>query len=103
MDWDPDETVCYLRTELHELLDDMKELKYSSVDEFARWMETTRDDEAYAQIQIKKPQRQKDSMSNLKTRLIEKSPLEDAGGVSRAGTTEGACPTAHLATESGRE
>ncbi len=74
MDSDPDETVCYLRTELYELLDNMKELKYSSscVDEFAKWMETTCDNEAHAQIQIQKLLRQKDRMSNLKTRLIEK-------------------------------
>jgi hypothetical protein len=51
----------------------MKKLKQSCVDEFARWMETTCDYEAHAQIQIKKLWRQKDSMSNLETRLIEKS------------------------------
>jgi hypothetical protein len=38
MDSDPDETVRDLRTELYELLDDLKELKYSCVDEFARFL-----------------------------------------------------------------
>ncbi len=33
MDSDPDETVLDLRTELYELLDDLKELKFSWVDE----------------------------------------------------------------------
>jgi hypothetical protein len=70
MDSDPDEIVRDLRTELYELLDDLKELKHSGVDEF---LETTRDDEAPAQIQIQTLRRQKDRMSNLKTRLIEKS------------------------------
>ncbi len=51
----------------------MKELKYSCVDEFARWIETTHDDEASAQIQIQTLLRHKDHLSNLKTRLIEKS------------------------------
>jgi hypothetical protein len=41
MDSDPDETVLDLRTELYELLDDLKELKFSGVDDFARWMETS--------------------------------------------------------------
>jgi hypothetical protein len=73
MDSDPDKTVRDLRTELYELLDDLKEIKYSGVDGFARFLETTRDDEALAQIQIQTLRRQKDRMSNLKTRLIEKS------------------------------
>ncbi len=72
MDLDPDESVRFLRTELYELLDDLKELKFSSVDEFSRFQGTTRDDRAPAQIQIQTLRRQKDSMSNLKTRLIEK-------------------------------
>ena len=71
MDSDPDETVLDLRTELYELLDDLKELKFSWVDDFARWMETMRG--APAQSQIQALRRQKDCMSNLKTRLIEKS------------------------------
>jgi hypothetical protein len=71
MDSDPDETVLDLRTELYELLDDLKELKFSGVDDFARWMETMRG--APAQSQIQKLRRQKDRMSNLKTRLIEYS------------------------------
>jgi hypothetical protein len=40
MDSDPDETVLDLRTELYELLNDLKELKFSGVDDFARWMES---------------------------------------------------------------
>ena len=51
MDLDPDESVRDLRTELYELLDDLKELKFSGVDEFARWMETTRDDGSAYQLQ----------------------------------------------------
>jgi hypothetical protein len=68
---DPDETVRDLRFELHELLNDLKELKFGSADEIAGFLETTRDDEAHAQIQ--KLQRQKDRVSILKARLIEKS------------------------------
>ncbi len=69
MDSDPEGTVRILRSELYELLDGLKVLKYSCVDEFSRFLETTHNDEAHAQIQ--KLQRQKDCMSNLKTRLIE--------------------------------
>ena len=36
MDSDPDGFVFDLRAELFELLDDLKELKYSCVDEFVR-------------------------------------------------------------------
>jgi hypothetical protein len=43
---DPDETVRDLRFELHELLDDLKELKLGGADELARFLETTHDDEA---------------------------------------------------------
>jgi hypothetical protein len=34
MDSNPDETVLDLRTEVYELLDDLKELKFSCVDDF---------------------------------------------------------------------
>jgi hypothetical protein len=65
---DPDETVRDLRFELYGLLDDLKELQFSGVDEFASFMETTRDDEAHAQIQ--KLQRQKDRVINMKAHLM---------------------------------
>ena len=66
---DPDETVRDLRFELHELLLDLKELKFDGgADELARFLETTRDDEAHAQIQ--KLQRQKARVSDLKARLM---------------------------------
>ncbi len=42
-DSDPDEN-CF------ELLDELKELKYSCVDDVAKFLETTRDDEAQALI-----------------------------------------------------
>ncbi len=67
---DPDETVHDLRIELHELLDDLKELKFGGADEPARFLETTRDYEAHAQIQ--KLQRQKDRVGNLKACLMAK-------------------------------
>ncbi len=38
MDSDPDETVLDLRTDLYGLLDDLEELRFSWVDDFARWM-----------------------------------------------------------------
>ncbi len=66
---DPDETVRDLRFELHELLLDLKELKFDGgADERARFLEITRDDEAHAQIQ--NLHRQKDHLSGLKARLM---------------------------------
>ena len=47
---DPDEIMFDLRREMFELLDDLKELNYSGADDFARYLETTRDNEAPAQI-----------------------------------------------------
>ncbi len=67
---DPDETVRDLRTELFESLDDLHKKTFRGVDEFARFLETTRDDETHAQIP--KLWRQRDSMQLLKTRLIDK-------------------------------
>ena len=46
---DPAETVRDLRFELHELLLDLKELKFDGgADDLARFLKTTRDDEAHA-------------------------------------------------------
>jgi hypothetical protein len=50
MDSDPDGTEFDLIAELFELLDDLKELKYSCVDDFARFLETMCDDEAHTLI-----------------------------------------------------
>ena len=47
---DPSETVFNLRAEMFELLHDLKDLKYSCVDDFARFLEITRDDEAHTLI-----------------------------------------------------
>jgi hypothetical protein len=77
MDSDPDETVRDLRTEVYELLDDLKELKYSGVDGFARFLETTRDDEATAQIQIQTLRRQKDRTSNPENRFNTGRKVQD--------------------------
>ncbi len=71
MDSDPDETVLHLRKERFELLDDLHRINFRGVDEFARFLETTHDDEAHAQIP--KLRRQKHRMQLLKKRLIERS------------------------------
>jgi hypothetical protein len=71
MDSDPVDIVFDLRTELHELVDDLRELKFGGVDEFTRFLEAARDDEA--QAQIPKLRKMKDRIQLLKTRLIEKS------------------------------
>jgi hypothetical protein len=71
MDSDPDAVVFGLRAELFELLDEMKELKYSCADDVARFLETTHDDEAHALIP--KLRKKKVRMQLLKTRLIETS------------------------------
>jgi hypothetical protein len=69
MDSDPDGFVFDLRAELFELLDDLKELKYSCVHDVVGFLENTRDDEAHALIS--KLRRKKDRMQLLKTHLIE--------------------------------
>jgi hypothetical protein len=63
MDSDPGETAFNLREELFELLHDLKDLKYSCVDDFARFLEITRDDEARALIP--KLRKQEDHMQFL--------------------------------------
>ena len=67
MDSDPVDIVFDLRTELHELVDDLRELKFGGVDEFTRFLEAARDDEAHAQIP--KLRKMKDRIQLLKTRL----------------------------------
>ncbi len=70
MDSDPDATVYDLRAGLFELLDELKEIKYSCVDDVARFLETTRDDEARALIP--KLRKKKVWMQLLRIRLIKK-------------------------------
>ena len=71
MDSDPDFIVFKLRSEMFELVGDLRKLEFEGVDEFTRFLERTRD--AQAQTQIPKLQAMKDHMQLLKTRIIEKS------------------------------
>ena len=71
MDSDPDFIVFKLRSEMFELVGDLRKLEFEGVDEFTRFLERTRD--AEAQTQIPKLQAMKDHMQLLKTRIIEKS------------------------------
>ena len=68
MDSDPDLIVFKLRSEMFELVGDLRKLEFEGVDKFTEFLERTRD--AEAQTQIPKLQAMKDHMQLLKTRLI---------------------------------